>query len=62
MRTRLFIFKSLKKGVNEKAFDYMIEKYHRMLYAYTITLISDEDIAKEILQKTYIKVWKNRGR
>lgn len=52
---------SLKQG-KEEAYNYLVSKYHRRLYAYALTLINDHALAEDIVQNVFISVWKFRKR
>ena len=49
----------LSRG-KEEAYIYLLETYHRKLYTYTLTLINDRTLAKDIVQNTFIKTWRFR--
>ena len=50
---------NLIKG-EEKAYIYLLNTYHRQLYAYALTLIHDQALAEDIVQNVFFKTWKNR--
>ncbi|MCM4173968.1 RNA polymerase sigma-70 factor [Arenibacter sp. TNZ] len=45
---------------NEKAYMFLLDTYHRRLNAYALTLVSDQDQAKDIVQNVFLKTWKSR--
>ena len=45
---------------NEKAYMFLLETYHRRLYAYARTLVNDEAQAQDIVQNVFLKTWKSR--
>lgn len=49
----------LKKG-EEKAYMHLLDKFHRRLYAYSMTLINDHAMAEDIVQNVFLKTWKFR--
>lgn len=51
--------KNLKSG-NEKAYAFLVDKYHPLLCAYAESLISDRDVAQDIVQNVFIKIWEKR--
>ncbi|MDN3595558.1 RNA polymerase sigma factor [Zunongwangia endophytica] len=53
------LINSLKKG-NEDAYKYLINIYHHKLYVYACHLIADKDLAEDIVQNVFIKIWKNK--
>ncbi|SEJ57938.1 RNA polymerase sigma-70 factor, ECF subfamily [Dyadobacter sp. SG02] len=46
---------------DEPAFTALYEKYSLKLYANILRLVKSEDIAKEILQELFLKIWEMRG-
>ncbi len=48
------LIESLKKG-KEEAYMYLLDKYHRKLYAYAISLIDNHAQAQDIVQNVLIK-------
>ena len=44
---------------NDQAFDIIYKRYHRTLYAYTLRLLKDEDVAADIVQNVFIKLWES---
>ena len=50
---------SLKKG-DEKAYEYLVDKYYRKIYAYAVSLINDKVIAEDIVQNVLLKTWQYR--
>ncbi|WP_291865538.1 sigma-70 family RNA polymerase sigma factor [Maribacter sp.] len=53
------LIKSLKKG-DEKAYTFLLQKYHRGLQAYALTLVNDQALAKDIVQNVFLKTWEFR--
>lgn len=51
----------LKQG-NEAAFDFVIKKYSKNLFAYALSLIHDHDMAKDIVQNVFFNTWRYRKR
>ncbi|AUP81254.1 RNA polymerase sigma factor [Flavivirga eckloniae] len=49
----------LKKG-EENAYMLLFDKYHKRLYAYSMTLIDDHASAQDIVQNVYLKTWRSR--
>ncbi|WP_461531959.1 RNA polymerase sigma factor [Sinomicrobium sp.] len=50
----------LKKG-DERAFDKLYHTYKGQLYGNLLKIVKSEEIAEELLQKVFIKVWQKRG-
>ncbi|MBD0776162.1 RNA polymerase sigma-70 factor [Maribacter sp. ANRC-HE7] len=50
---------SLKSG-EEKAYMYLLDKHHRGLNAYALTLTHDQALAQDIVQNVFLKTWKSR--
>ena len=44
---------------NEKAFTYMYNMYSRSLFAVISNLIREHEEAEDVLQETFVKIWKN---
>lgn len=55
------LVESLKRG-EEKAYIFLLNKFHRKLHAYAITLVNDHSMAQDIVQNVLLKTWKNRNR
>ena len=53
------LLKDLKNS-NESAFKKLFFYYHDTLFRFICYRISETDIAKDIIQETFIRVWKNR--
>jgi len=51
------IVKFLQKG-DKKAISLLYENYSDTLYGVILKVLSDEDLAQDALQETFIKVWK----
>lgn len=56
---RTFLMDQLKKG-KERAYVYLLDKYHRRLYAYALTLIRDRTLANDIVQNVFLRTWQFR--
>lgn len=44
----------------EKAYILLLEKYHRQLNAYAVTLTHDQSSAQDIVQNVFLRTWKSR--
>tara|TARA_R110000868_G_scaffold363272_2_gene625549 strand:+ start:6113 stop:6694 length:582 start_codon:yes stop_codon:yes gene_type:complete len=44
----------------EKAYILLLEKYHKQLNAYAVTLTHDQSTAQDIVQNVFLKTWKSR--
>ncbi|WP_299324181.1 RNA polymerase sigma factor [uncultured Maribacter sp.] len=53
------LIKSLKSG-DEKAYMFLLDKYHRRLYAYAMNLVNDHTLAEDIVQNVFLKTWQYR--
>lgn len=51
------IVKLLESG-DQKAMTYLYKNYSDSLYGVILKIISEEDLAQDVLQETFIKVWK----
>ena len=47
------------KGGNNKAFEDLCKRYTVALFRYSMSFVRNKDEAEDIVQKTFIKVWKN---
>jgi RNA polymerase sigma-19 factor, ECF subfamily len=45
---------------SEHAFQEVFERHWKPLYAFVLRLISDEDQTKDILQNTFLEIWKRK--
>ena len=53
------LLQEFKKGINkEKIFNLFLEKYKKKVYWHVRTIIIDHDDADDVVQNTFIKVWK----
>ena len=50
----------IKKG-DQNAFKNIFYDYHQSLYRFVLYKIKDEDLADDITQETFLRVWKNRN-
>lgn len=55
------LIESLING-EEKAYKFLLNKFHRKLYAYALTLINDHSMAQDIVQNVFLKTWKSRNK
>lgn len=53
------LIENLRTG-EEKAYMFLLDKYHRRLYVYALSLIDNQDAAKDIVQNVFLKTWKFR--
>ncbi|PIF00300.1 MAG: RNA polymerase sigma-70 factor [Maribacter sp.] len=53
------LINSLISG-EEKAYMYLLGKYHRQLNAYALTLTHEQALAQDIVQNVFLKTWKSR--
>lgn len=49
---------TLLKNRSETAFHYLYDHYSGALYSIIISIISDRDIANDLLQEVFVKIWK----
>lgn len=55
------LVESLKEG-KEKAYVYLLEKFHRILYNYALTLTHNPTLAQDLVQNVFLKTWRHRGK
>jgi RNA polymerase sigma-70 factor (ECF subfamily) len=53
------LISELKTG-NEKAYTHLVDQYHEPLCAYAHSLINDRDIAQDIVQNVFVKIYEKR--
>ncbi|WP_031525942.1 RNA polymerase sigma factor [Dyadobacter crusticola] len=51
----------LLKDNNPSGFDYLYENYSAPLYGIVLKIVKSEDNAADVLQDTFLKIWKNIG-
>ncbi|MCX2481399.1 sigma-70 family RNA polymerase sigma factor [Pedobacter sp. MC2016-15] len=51
--------KEIRSG-SENAFETVFSRYWKPLYAFVFRLINDEDLTKDILQNTFLEIWKRK--
>lgn len=49
-------------GGNASAYKYLISTYHGKLTTYAFNLIHDKDLAEDIVQNVFLKIWKKRNK
>ncbi|MDO5987520.1 sigma-70 family RNA polymerase sigma factor [Flavivirga amylovorans] len=49
----------LRNG-DEKAYVYLINAHHKLLFTYTMSLTNDRDQAQDIIQDVFLDIWKDR--
>ena len=54
------IFNSFRKG-DIKAFEHLYKMYQPRLFAYTQNVVKASDVAKDIVQDSFMSFWENRG-
>ncbi|MFS4457304.1 RNA polymerase sigma factor [Maribacter sp. 2304DJ31-5] len=53
------LIRGLKKG-KERAYLFLIDRYHVKLHAYAVSLINDHVMAQDIVQNVFLKTWQFR--
>jgi len=43
-------------------FQQIYKSYHQQIFAFILKFVHDRDLAKDILQEVFIKIWERRGR
>lgn len=59
MQDDAHIVKRLKQG-DEQAFRTVFEMYHHKLFNFSLKFVHADEVAKEIVQNVFLKVWRNR--
>ena len=52
-----FLIQSMQQG-NERAFSKIYTMYSEAIYGIIYSIVLDDDIAEEVLQDVFIKIWK----
>ncbi|MEP7264080.1 MAG: sigma-70 family RNA polymerase sigma factor [Bacteroidota bacterium] len=47
------------KAQDPEAFTYLYDHYCNALYGVIFRIVNDEDMAQDVLQETFVKIWKN---
>ncbi len=47
------------KNKDTKAFDVLYNYYHASLLGVIYTIVRDQDLAKDVLQEVFVKIWRN---
>tara|TARA_R110002049_G_scaffold309206_1_gene518578 strand:+ start:53288 stop:53887 length:600 start_codon:yes stop_codon:yes gene_type:complete len=55
------LIQALKKGESE-AYTYLVDTYHHKLCVYVYSLSRDYDLAEDIVQNVFVKIWKKRSK
>jgi RNA polymerase sigma factor (sigma-70 family) len=50
---------AMLKSRSEQAFSYLYDHYAGALYGVIIKMISREEVAKDLLQEVFVKIWRN---
>lgn len=46
---------------NMVAFDLLVDRYYDRIYGYLLRFLKDSDMAEDLLQETFLRVWRKRG-
>ncbi len=52
---------ALLQAGTEQTFSYLYDNYSAALYGVIFRIVNERDRANDVLQETFIKIWKNRG-
>ena len=55
------IGKRLQEG-DKKAFEELYDRYSNALYGLILRMVKEESTAKDVLQETFVKIWKNASK
>ncbi len=50
------------KNSDKNAFHKLFNQYHDTLFRFIVYRVHDDDLAQDIVQDTFLRVWNNRGR
>lgn len=45
---------------DERAFDLLFKRHHKTMYQYSVRLLKDADIAADIVQSVFVKLWEHK--
>lgn len=46
---------------NTIAFDILVDRYYDRIYGYLLRFLKDTDVAEDLLQETFLRVWRKRA-
>ena len=49
------------EGRDGVAFDLLVDRYYERIYGYLLRFLKDSDTAEDLLQETFLRVWRKRG-
>lgn len=58
--THSALFQSLAQG-DEKAYEIVFHLYFPRLYAFSYKILNDSELAKDVVQNVFIKIWETRS-
>lgn len=50
---------ALLKQKNKSAFEYLYDNYSGTLYGIITKIVNDEELAQDVLQEAFVKIWRN---
>jgi len=50
---------AMLRGKDEKAFNYLYDNYSAALYGVIFKVLNQEELANDLLQEVFVKIWKN---
>ncbi len=60
MKTEHELKQLLQEG-SHRAFEHIFRQYHGDLFRYSLAILRDEDEAKEVAQRCFMRLWEKRG-
>src|SRR5690242_13438215 len=54
------VVSAIARGKME-ALDVLYQRYHRELYALAYSIVSDHQLAEDLVQETFVRVWRHAG-
>lgn len=61
MENDFLLFQKVKAG-DEASFEFLFKKYYARLTHFAYTYVKDSEIAEELVQNAYVKIWENRNK
>lgn len=59
---RFFAAVPFSIAIRDESFDAIFHAHYRLLYAYALGIVRDRELARDIVQEVFLKLWRNRQR
>lgn len=61
INSELILISEIAEG-NESAFQLLFEKFHQQVYAFSLKLLKNQQLAEDITQEVFIKIWQEKSK